>query len=189
MINLFVLASMILNGCVQHDNTDIIIIDFISNKTVIANGKEFTLESKEDGGQIIEAFPNVSIVQIRNMQNALFCDIWNIVDYQASKGKMKNNLSYEVILSSGEAKEIKFFGRASDHLLTNRNDVQTPIEVNSNCFFDTKKLQQGLNTYLQIWCEISSARGCDILKIIERYLSHTSYVNDVYLLLYWCKRS
>ena len=39
-------------------------------------------------------------------------------------------------------------------------------------------------TYLQIMCEVSTAKGFDIQTIIEMYLSYTNYDNDVYLLAY-----
>ena len=181
---LMVLVFTLLTGCVLYDNTDIIVIDCVSNGVILANGKKFQLQSKDDGGQISEVFPNASVVRIRNIQNALFADIWKIVDCHDSHCKIKKPLSYEILLSSGEAKEIKFFGRASDPLWMGRVDAQIPIDLNSDCLLDTKELQRGAKTYLQIWCKISSARGSDILEIIERYLSHTGYANDVYLLPY-----
>ena len=180
---ILVIASTLLTGCVLYDNTDIIVIDCVSNGIILANGKKFPLQSKEEGGRIIEAFPNASLIRIRNMQNAMFADIWKLVDCHVSYGK-KKTLSYEIQLSSGKAKEIKFFGRASDPLWMGRNDEQTPIDVNSDCLLETKESQRGAKTYLQIWCKISSAKGRDILEIIERYLSHTGDANDVYLLPY-----
>ena len=181
---LLVIVSALLSGCALYDNTDIIVIDCVSKGVILANGKKFPLQSKEDGGRIIEAFPHANQIRIRNVQNALFSDVWKIVDYHNSHSKTRTPLSYEILLSSGKAKEIKFFGRASDPLWMGRIDTQTPIDVNDDCLLDAKEIQQGAKTYLQIWCKISSAKGRDILKIIEMYLSHTGDANDVYLLPY-----
>lgn len=176
--------SALISGCMSYDNTDVIELDFVSNRIVIANGKKFPLQSKSDGGKIIDAFPKATRIRFKNMQNALFSDIWNIVDYDSFCINSRIPLSYEIILSSGKVKKIKFFGRASDPLWMGRIDTQIPISVQSDCELITKELVQDKMTYLQIWCEVHAAKGYDILKIIEIYLSYTNEANEVYLLPY-----
>ena len=40
---LMVLVFTLLTGCVLYDNTDIIVIDCVSNGVILANGKKFQL--------------------------------------------------------------------------------------------------------------------------------------------------
>lgn len=175
---------VLLCGCVLHDNADVIVINFVSKGVISANGRDFPLYSKEDGGQIIESFPKATKMRLKNIHNAMFSDIWKIVDCHNLHREMQAPLSFEILLPTGAAKEIKFFGRASDPLWMGRIDTQTAINVTSDCSLDEKKMKQGTETYLQIWCEISSTKGCDILETIEKYLSCAGESNDIYLLPY-----
>ena len=181
---ILVVISMLISGCVLYDNTDVIEIDFVSKGLVTANGKVFPLQSNEDGGRIIAAFPNVKKIKMKNIQNAMFSDIWKFVDCRRFCMHIRTPIFYEVVLPSGKVKEIKFNGRMSDPLWFGQTDTQIPITVRSDSLFKINESYKDKMTYLQIMCEVSTAKGFDIQTIIEMYLSYTNYDNDVYLLAY-----
>lgn len=171
-------------GCIRSGEMGVIEIEFEDGGIVLANGIRFPLTSKQDGGEIIETFPNAKKIRIKNLQNCNFSDLWKIVDHQ-NEDKLTNPISYEVLLSSGTIKEIKFNGRASDPLWMGKVDKQLSFDIDSRDDFpDMKSLQNGTNTYLQIWCEISSAKGSQILRIVEKYILQAGRSNDIYLMPY-----
>ncbi len=177
----WILASMLLQGCV---NSTMIVVDCASKGTVIANGKKFALESKHDAGQMIAAFPNATKIRIENLQNVMFSDIWKIVDRHSAQNDDYRAFTYEIVLPSGQVKELKFFGRSSDPLWFGRVDTQIPINIESSGTLDTKGSEPRRGSYLQIRCKIQSAKGCDILEKIEKYSSWCEGSNDIYLLPY-----
>lgn len=178
------LLSATVVGCVRSDEIGVIEIEFEADGTVLANGIRFPLTSKRDGGKILEAFQDAQRIRIKNLQDCNFSDLWKMVDHQ-NDGKLTSPISYEVLVPSGTIKEIKFNGRASDPLWMGRVDEQLSVDIDSkNDFQGMEPLQNGTNTYLQIWCEISSAKGSQIIKIIGEYIIQAGCSSDIYLLPY-----
>ena len=116
--------------------------------------------------------------------NQTFSDIWKIVDRHSAQNDDYRAFTYEIVLPSGQVKELKFFGRSSDPLWFGRVDTQIPINIESSGTLDTKGSEPRRGSYLQIRCKIQSAKGCDILEKIEKYSSWCEGSNDIYLLPY-----
>lgn len=169
LIDLLSLVSTILIGCTQVDN-DRVVVSFTDHDVVNIKGKAFPLKTAQDGFTIRCAYPNTSEFMLSNIQCASFRNIYYLKDYSSDDIQMPTikYADFSIVTSKGEKIPIVYFGRASN-ITDNTCKSEIEINIDVDLRHDIPYEIPETNFYLQLWCNMNTTQGKDLLTVIESF--------------------
>lgn len=93
MKRLSAVALVMFWGCVEINTLE---VEFSTNNSVVANGEEFVLDTREDGFMMRSRFPAAEKIIFKGLGHCRMSAVWNLIDVRRPKKCLTRRLSCRV---------------------------------------------------------------------------------------------